>query len=561
MLVVMALAILLSLPAGANFAKMPVTINALALALTLGFYVALIILIRRTWLLVLITLPVLAINAIELFNIIVYGEMISLGALQAVLYVDPHEAREYIGEHASILLIVGLAITAYVGLIALRSWLDRLRLVRRLTIAAVTLAVPAGLLAANLALAGSKDDVYLPTRFLDHVAILLGANPLKHTLSGIAVVAGARADMARLGAEREQHRFQARRIGTVPDQETYVLVIGESSRRRSWSLYGYGRATSPRLAARPDLIAFRDAVSPSVTTSYSLPYLLTLVPVDQREQFYRTRSLVSAFRESGFRTFWLSNQGAHRAVVGNEIALMMGEADQVETTNSGFASTQYDEVLLPLFDRALADPAPRKLIIVHTMGSHSNYRQRVPSDWPQTDPAVPVRQAHGFADLNAGMIGVIEDYDRTIAYTDWFLDQLVTRLTAAGRYGGLVFFSDHGQRLFDDPAGEKGHGFATVKAPDIEIPLLVWLSPAFIAAYPERSAAIAANASKPVSTGALAASLLDLAAIGVDMPEARASFFRPDYRPGRRLVLTLRNDVIDADGAELMVSSSRAPGQ
>jgi glucan phosphoethanolaminetransferase (alkaline phosphatase superfamily) len=558
--VVAALAVILSLPALAYVVKVPSTVNALSLALTFGFFVAVVILVRRHWLLVLVSLPVLIVNAIEVFNILVYNEMISLGALQAVLYVDPHEAREYVGEHAGSFVSVLLAIAAYWSLIVARSNLDRLRTGQRAGIAVVALAVPAGLLAADLTLFGSSNDVYLPTRVVDHAVIALGANPLKHTLSGIAAVVGARADMARFSAERSGHRFGSTRIGTPPPAETYVLVIGESSRRRSWSLYGYGRPTSPRLSARQDLVAFTNAISPSVTTGLSLPHSLALVPVERREQFYTTRSLVSAFREAGFRTFWLSNQGSQRSVVGSEIALIMGEADVVETTNNGFMSANLDGVLLPLFDQAMADPAPRKLIVVHTMGSHTNYRQRVPENWSLPTPSPSVRQVHGYAGIDDGMAGIIDDYDRTISYTDWFVDQLITRLQMAGHHGALVYFSDHGQRLFDDADREKGHGFGTVKPVDVEVPLLVWLSPPFAAAHPERRSALAANATRPVSTAALAASLLDLASIRVDMPEARGSMFGSDHRPSHRLVLSLRGEVVDLDAMDIAARLAAMPG-
>ncbi len=84
-----------------------------------------------------------------------------------------------------------------------------------------------------------------------------------------------------------------------------------------------------------NLIAFADAVSPNGHEP-SVAMAMSLAMPDTMALFHRTRSVVSAFREVGFKTFWLSNQGAHRSAVGNEIALMMEEAEVVQTSNFGF---------------------------------------------------------------------------------------------------------------------------------------------------------------------------------------------------------------------------------
>ncbi len=74
---------------------------------------------------------------------------------------------------------------------------------------------------------------------------------------------------------------------------------------------------------------------------------MSLAMPDTMALFHRTRSVVSAFREVGFKTFWLSNQGAHRSAVGNEIALMMEEAEVVQTSNFGFWNSVLDESFYP----------------------------------------------------------------------------------------------------------------------------------------------------------------------------------------------------------------------
>ncbi|MDE6789300.1 MAG: phosphoethanolamine transferase domain-containing protein, partial [Ruminococcus sp.] len=50
------------------------------------------------------------------------------------------------------------------------------------------------------------------------------------------------------------------------ERETFVLVIGETSRARNWQLGGYTRATNPKLSQRENLVFYRRALSESNTT-------------------------------------------------------------------------------------------------------------------------------------------------------------------------------------------------------------------------------------------------------------------------------------------------------
>lgn len=548
-LVILALAFSLSVPAALYLWKRPDLANALSLLLTIGLFVALVTTIRSAWLQILVGLPILALNAIEIVHIMSFGGLISLGGVEAVLYVDPHEAREFAADHASLFVVIVAAVGLFCLLAVWKRRYDGLGLRRRLAIAALAVFLPFGALTADLATYGSSRDVYLPTRIFDHYAKFFGVDPLTHTISGIVAALGSRRELKALQAQREHFSFNARKSAGGPARETYILVVGESSRRQSWSLYGYARPTTPRLADEPGLVAFTDALSPATTTGRSLPLSFSFATPERPDLFYRSRSFVSAFGEAGFRTFWITNQGTQRTAVGNQIALIMAEAQSVQSTNFGFWNTVQDGDMLPDLEAALADPAPRKLIVLHCLGSHTNYRQRYPDGFALSGPDVPVRQAHGYAGISDAEAGTIDEYDHTIAYTDWLLHQILTRLRDRGGPVAMVYFSDHGQRLYDDASRKKGHGFSGFKHQDAEIPLLAWTSRAFDEAYPTRRAALEANAARPVSTAGLAASMLDLAGIDYDGADRTASFFGPAYVPVARRVLTTDGTIIryDAD--------------
>ena len=535
--VILFIAVVLALPAVIYAVRTPVTTNILSAALAVGFFGAIFTLTRRVWLQLLIGFPILVLNIVEVVHILIYGSLISLGGLEAVMHVDPHEAREFVSENRGVILLGLAVVPGFYALAWLRRRLDDLALGQRLTVGALMLGVPTVALFANLWLVGSRHDVYLPTRAVEHFVSLLGGNPLTQTVSGLASTIASRAELAKAREVRDAFRFNARRTAAPAERELYVVVIGESARRRNWSLYGYGRPTSPHMQATPNLVAFSDATSPATVTTPNVAMAFSLAMPETMELFHRTRSIVSAFREAGFKTYWLSNQGAHRSAVGNEIALMMEEAEVVRTSNFGFWNSVLDEKLLPHLDEAIGDPAPRKLIVLHTLGSHTNYRQRVPDGWSLGPAAPPVRHVHHNGRISDEHVAMIEDYDRTISYTDWFLHQVIERHRRDATYGAVVYFSDHGQRLYDDDALHKGHGFRELKPEDVEVPLLVWLSDAFVSRSPERRAAIAANAARPVTTARLAESLLDLAAIDIGQPIAAHSFLGPAFQPENRTVL------------------------
>lgn len=108
--------------------------------------------------------------------------------------------------------------------------------------------------------------------------------------------------------EAASFSFGATRLVEPQESEVYVLVIGESSRRDHWSLYGYPRPTTPRIDRTPNIIPFKDIVTQEALTQVSVPLMITRRSIDRPHAHLNERSIVSAFRETGFRTFWLSTQ-------------------------------------------------------------------------------------------------------------------------------------------------------------------------------------------------------------------------------------------------------------
>ncbi len=528
----------LAAPSAIYVWKYPDQTNLLSLAVSVSFFFAFCLLIRPVFLVLAIALPVLVMNLIDIVHIMSFGGLVSLGAMESVLYVNPIEAREFVVSHAEVIAGGILLLLLFVMLAFAKMRLDRFPFRQKLMMAVIAVLLPTAMLTASLAVVGSKRDVILPTRIADQLVASLGVNPLTHTMSGLFAALGERKELEELGAIRNRHVFGASLESGRPEKETHIVVIGESSRSANWSLYGYQRPTNPRLSDLEGLHVFLDATSPASTTSRSLPLSFSFATPESPDRFYETRSFVTAFREAGYKSWWISNQGTHRNAVGNQLALIMGEAEVVVPTNYGFWNTVLDGEMLPELDRALKDGSPRKLIILHTLGSHTNYPQRYPEGMMLGKPDMPVRQAHSFKGIGETEVAVIDQYDRTILYTDWLLSEIIRSHDASGSHGSVVFFSDHGQRLYDDEKMQKGHGFKGFRRQDGQVPLLVWLPGVTRDAAKDRNDAIGINARMPVTTAHLATSMLDLAGISIPGLNPESSFFNRAYKPRDRLFLT-----------------------
>ena len=106
-----------------------------------------------------------------------------------------------------------------------------------------------------------------------------------------------------------QFKFNSMRTDHVSGKrEIYVLVVGETSRAMEWSLYGYGRPTTPRLQKLDGLVYFRDVITQSNNTHKSVPIILSAASAENYGVIYNEKSIVTAFKEAGFRTLVIANQ-------------------------------------------------------------------------------------------------------------------------------------------------------------------------------------------------------------------------------------------------------------
>lgn len=286
-------------------------------------------------------------------------------------------------------------------------------------------------------------------------------------------------------------------IESHPDSvsELYVLVVGETSRGDHWQINGYDRPTTPRLAKRSDIFSFTKAMSESNTTHKSVPLILShLDSSNYGDSIYVVKSIISLFREAGFRTAFISNQQRN----GSFIDFFGEEADTtvfIKDKATGMSKTGTDLDLLAEFDRIVANAARKQLVVLHCYGSHFSYRDRytdefrrfLPDDYSEAQPSERER--------------LVNAYDNSLLVTDMVLDELISRIEAIDPgMGALVYTADHGEDLYDDERNLFLHASPCPSFYQLRVPFLVWLSRRYVRKSPEEALALRHNLHKKISS-------------------------------------------------------------
>lgn len=317
------------------------------------------------------------------------------------------------------------------------------------------------------------------------------------------------------------------------DVEIFVLVIGETGRPDRWSLNGYEKLTNPKLSKIKNLVSFSNVTTSWAWTRMSVPIIISRKPSNLKSSFFPEKSLVSVFKEAGFWTAWFSTQGAlgfHESAV----ALHASEADEVRYINpvSYLASGAKDLDLMPFFKNALSYSHKKKFIVLHTLGSHFNYLDRITEDFEIFSPSLSGLKTVSLHN-KSDKLELSNSYDNTIVYVDNFLSKLIEELNSKYAVASLLYIADHGENIFDNGCDKSGHGHNTDF--DYRVAALWWGSSYFIEKYPEKMEYAKSMRYKPWATENVFESMLDISGIDVkNNPRENKSILNEDFMPSPR---------------------------
>lgn len=315
-----------------------------------------------------------------------------------------------------------------------------------------------------------------------------------------------------------------------PDtREVCVLVIGETSRAANWQLNGYPRRTNPQLSQiRNEIFYAPNAYSESNTTHKAVPMLLCpLNSEDFGEKIYSVKSLVTAFKEAGWSTAFLSAQAHNRSF----IDFFSEEADTCVYLPQGSA----DADLVPLSAKILKQNNKKQLIVLHTYGSHFNYRDRYHE-----------RQAHFMPDdySEASVKNrekLVNAYDNSILATDEFLSMLIHTIDRQDCVASMLYCSDHGEDIYED--GRRFlHASPRPSINQVHVPMLAWLSTEYREAYPTVAKILSRNINNIISSSrSFCPTAFGLAGISTDKVKEESALTSLSYKARTPLYLDDHN--------------------
>ena len=307
-------------------------------------------------------------------------------------------------------------------------------------------------------------------------------------------------------------RFNAIKKDSINEKEVYVFVIGETGRYSSYSINGYQRNTSPMLAKTKNLVSYTDFYSEANITTSSLPMILTRASVRDYERSYVEKSFVDAFKEAGFKTYWIADQSANNKFVRR----ISGDTDKEYFHVTNFSdTTNFDEQLWPYLDDVLAKNDRKALIVIHTLGSHFRYNYRYPASFEVFRPSL--KGAFDYALISAKNKEIfVNTYDNSILYTDFFLAETIRKIDSLQAVSTLVYVADHGENLFDTEENIVFHGGSEYTPCDFHVPFFVWTSDKYNILHPSKVENLNRNKDKKLSTHYIFYSMLDMA--GVTFP-------------------------------------------
>ena len=340
-------------------------------------------------------------------------------------------------------------------------------------------------------------------------------------------------------------KFYSEKKDSLQQKEIYVLVLGETARKHNFGIYGYSKNTSPNLDSISNLISYNDVRSNSNVTSLSIPFILSRADPNNTALKMKEPPILNAFKESGFKTYWISNQ---QIGTGSIFGLYAQLADSYINVSKSLDAAGFDENILPDFDRILKDDAQKKFIILHTVGSHYRYNYRYPEAFEKFKPNLKKGLSiESFSSYN-NKEEIINSYDNSILYTDFILAKIIAALKRSKSSSFMYYISDHGENLFDTTERKFLHGYEKPTKYELEIPLFIWHSNNYKENYPNVINNLVKNNDKKIMATNTFHTLLDMANIRLPNFNYKKSFANKKFDTlQKRTIYTVNKTIINID--------------
>lgn len=234
----------------------------------------------------------------------------------------------------------------------------------------------------------------------------------------------------------------------ITSQRIY-FVLGESSLRDHYSLFGYSYKTTPfldSLKSNSSHLNYFKGISPAPITREALRIALSFANAKDKESFYSKKNIVELAKDAGYETSWVSNQD-QIGVFDTYVGLISACAEKVYF-HKKYPTEDFD--LISKVKQQI-DTTKKQCYFIHLNGSHQEYKDR----YDETDKKEILKTQDK----------LITDYDRSIYHTNRVL-QYLYEIISKDSSAIIYYLSDHGEIV------GVGHGYAKGKSDQYKIPII-----------------------------------------------------------------------------------------
>ncbi|MCL1143796.1 phosphoethanolamine transferase [Shewanella gaetbuli] len=254
-----------------------------------------------------------------------------------------------------------------------------------------------------------------------------------------------------------------------------VFVLGETARVHNYQYYGYQRQTNAHTAPYKPIF-FANVESCGTATAVSVPCMFSNMNRANydKETAYNQDNVIDIMTRAGIYAMWREHDGGDKGAAHNikKMTLLPDDADHLCNSQEC-----YDTAMLEGFEQDTANLNQDSILFYHLSGSHGpTYFKRYPEEHKQFTPDCPK------ADIeNCSTEQVVNSYDNTILYTDYFIAQTIEKLKALeDKYNvALLYISDHGESLGENGIYLHGMPYSIAPKEQTHVPMILWTSTEF----------------------------------------------------------------------------------
>jgi glucan phosphoethanolaminetransferase (alkaline phosphatase superfamily) len=284
-----------------------------------------------------------------------------------------------------------------------------------------------------------------------------------------------------------------------------------------------------------------------------VPQIITLAGPDNFVQHYKQKSIVSAFKEAGFNTYWIEDQFDR-----GHIKMHKDEADHIYHfrvfNEKNVTLDNTDMQLVPALQKTLDEPGDKKFIVIHMMGNHWDYKERYPLAFDIFRPS----EKSVFAQVSdvAMKQVLINTYDNCIFFNDAILDSIYRVVNHKPAHSWIYFISDHGENLLDDANRESLHGgFPTVYT--AHVPFFIWYNDSVKNTFPKKINMLLSHRNNKIGSEDVLHTITDMSGIQFPLQDSTKCIDRSSFIDSKQKVMNSITEIFTYDSLVKLAAKAK----